>query len=138
MAVINAEGLVLGRMASVVAKRLLNGEEIVILRAEKAKLIGSEKAIFEEYRHRVKRGGLRKGPYFPRLPDRIVRRTIRGMLPYQKPRGREAYKRLRVYIGVPSEFDGMGMESIEDARERVGTRCIEVGEVSKAIGTDFE
>lgn len=138
MAVINAEGLVLGRMASAVAKRLLDGEDIVILRAEKARIVGSKKAIIEEYIHKFRRGGLRKGPYYPKMPDRIVRRTVRGMLPYQKPRGKEAYKRLDVHVGMPQEYAEEELESIEEAKVKDATIGLEVGEVSKALGSNYK
>jgi large subunit ribosomal protein L13 len=101
MVVLDASGQVLGRFCSLVAKRLLQGEEIVIINAEKAVITGSRDSILAEYRKRRQIGSQRKGPYYPKRADRILRRTVRGMLPYQRPKGREALKRLRVYIGVP-------------------------------------
>ena len=102
---INAEGLVVGRLASNVAKQILNGEEVIIVNAEKALISGSRKAILTEYQGRRKLTHARKGPHYPRMPDRILKRTVRGMIPYQTPRGRTAYKNLKVYIGVPKEFE---------------------------------
>jgi large subunit ribosomal protein L13 len=107
MKVIDANGLILGRLASVVAKELLQGEEIVIVNAEKCVISGDRQMVLERYREKRERGSREKGPYYPRMPDRIVKRTVRGMLPYKKARGREALSKLKVYIGVPSEFEKM-------------------------------
>ena len=104
MAVIDATGLILGRMASVVAKRLLLGEEITIVNAEKAVIVGNKEEILERYREKRERGHKYKGPFFPKMPHLIVKRTIRGMLPWKTKRGREAFKRLKVHIGVPEDL----------------------------------
>ena len=101
--IIDASNLILGRMASVVAKRLLQGENIIIVNAEKAVVSGKKKAVVRERKEFLEVGHPWKGPFHYRRPDRFIRRTIRGMLPYHQPKGKQAYKRLRVYIGVPEE-----------------------------------
>ena len=113
--IIDAEGLILGRMASVVAKRLLNGERIEIVNAESAVVSGKKKMVIKERKDFLEVGGPTKGPFHYRRPNAIIRRTIRGMLPRRKPRGREAYGRLKVHIGVPREFNGVERESLPDA-----------------------
>ena len=95
--IIDAKGLILGRMASIVAKRLLEGESVIILNAELAAISGKRLQIVKDAKTFLEVGHPRKGPNHPRRPDKIVRRTIRGMLPYRKPKGRQAFKRLRVY-----------------------------------------
>ena len=76
-----------------------------------------------------------KGPYHYRRPDRIVRRTIRGMLPYHQPKGKQAYKRLRVYIGIPEEFKDKPHETIPEASsKKLKCHFITVGELAKEIG----
>ncbi len=45
-------------------------------------------------------------PYWPRRPDMFVKRVIRGMLPYKRPKGKSAFKRLRVYVGAPDGVKG--------------------------------
>ena len=92
--VINADGLVLGRMASVTAKRLLVGERLVIVNAERAVVSGGRDSIFQHYQTERARGSKDWGPFFPRRPDRLVKRTIRGMVPHKRGRGREAMTRL--------------------------------------------
>ena len=137
MKVIDATNMILGRLASRVAKMLLEGEEVVIVNAEKAVITGNKSYIIEKYQERRNIGSVRKGPYYPRMPDRILRRTVRGMLPIKKPSGRQAYKRLRVYIGVPEEFQNVEFEIIEDAKNRHVRNYMTLGELSKHLGARF-
>jgi large subunit ribosomal protein L13 len=134
--IIDAEGLILGRMASIVAKRLLQGERIDIINAEDAVVSGKRLMVIGERKEFLEVGGRnRKGPIHHRKPDAIVRRTIRGMLPHRKTRGREAFRKLRVHIGVPRELDSSTSESIPDASvERLQGRYVTVGEIAKNIG----
>ncbi len=139
---IDATDLVLGRMASYVAKRLLEGEKITIVNAEKAVISGRREATFNEYDAWMKIRNLvnpRKGPFHPRRPEDLVRRAVRGMLPYKKPKGRSAYRRLRVHVGLPPEFAGHEVKSIPQAHlKRMGTRrFITVGKLSKHLGAKF-
>jgi len=131
--VIDASGVILGRLASIVAKRLLNGEEIAIVNSEKALVTGKKDSLKEIYLGKREIGTSRKGPFFPRMPDRIVKRTVRGMLPYQTPRGREAYKRLKCYIGIPEEFEGKNTERIDSIKKNP-LSYITVEELSKFLG----
>ncbi len=139
MAVIDANNLILGRMASNVAKRLLNGEEIKIINAEKAIISGRKDTTFERYKKYVDRGSREFGPRFPRRPDQIVARTIRGMIPHKKMTGREAYNRLKVYIGVPVELSKEQVSTLENASiTRLSTSNYTVlGELSKKLGSKF-
>ena len=134
MAIIDADNAVLGRLASIVAKRLLNGEEIVIVNAEKSVIVGNKEYIIEKYQERRDIGSVRKGPYYPKTPDRILRRTVRGMLPMKKSHGREAYNRLKVYMGVPREYKGKELEVIEDAKNNKLEGFITLKELSTHLG----
>jgi large subunit ribosomal protein L13 len=102
--IINADGIILGRMGSLVAKMLLLGDNVIIINAEKAAISGRNRFIINFYK---KHSNIKthtnpiKGPFFYRKPNLFVRRTIRGMLPWNYPRGRQAYKNLKVYIGIP-------------------------------------
>jgi large subunit ribosomal protein L13 len=120
--VVDATGLVLGRAASLIAKRLLNGESIVIVNAEKSVVTGSRRQIIEHYTEARARGSVRTGPHFPRYADRIFRRTVRGMLPHLKTGGKVAYQRLVVYMGVPEEFKSASLESLDGAKARPALR----------------
>ncbi len=134
MTVIDATGHVVGRLSSFVAKRLLEGEQIHIVNSEKAIITGDSERIYREYQEIRGIGSQRKGPFYPRRPDRILKRTVRGMLPYQKPRGRAALKRLKVYVGLPLEFEKENLERIEKACEITTPHYIELSELSKRLG----
>jgi len=138
MAVLDATDQVMGRFASVVAKRLLRGEEILVVNAERALITGGRAALIGEYLEKTHMGSTAsrmrgKGPYYPKRADRILRRVIRGMLPYQTPHGRAALKRLRVYIGVPREIAGLPAEKAEVASLRTA-RFLRLGELSERLG----
>lgn len=137
MEIIDGEGLILGRLASEVAKQLLKEKDkkIAIVNAEHVIISGSKETIFEEYKTRKDRGSKEKGPFFPTMPDRIVKRTIRGMLPYKRARGREALSRLRVYLGIPEEYEKVKREKVENANaERLSRKYVTLGEVSEKLG----
>lgn len=134
-AVVDAEDLILGRMASIVAKRLLEGERIQIVNAEAAVVSGKRLQVIRERKEFLEVGGRGRGPIHWRRPNTIVRRTIRGMLPYRKARGRKAFRRLRVHIGVPEELADVERESIPEAHvDRLGGRYVTVGEIAENIG----
>ncbi len=139
MTIINADGLILGRLASDVAKRLLLGEDIFIVNTEKAIISGSKLSTFEEYKRQINRGSREKGPYYPKRPDQILKRTIRGMLPYKRKYGRDAHSRLKVYIGVPYEMQNESFETIKNARmSRLSTiRYMRLGDLSKKLGAKW-
>lgn len=132
MAVIDGKNAVLGRLASSSAKRLLAGEEIVIINAEKAILTGDPVSIKQKYISRRQRGTPQHGPFFPRQPDAIVRRTVRGMMPYKTHKGRAAMKKLRVFAGVPEELKNEKHESF--SKKSVKSSYVSVGEVAKTLG----
>lgn len=132
--VLDATDLVLGRMATQVAKRLLEGEEVRVVHAERAVISGDRREIIGRYREKRELGTKRKGPFFPRTPDRIFKRTVRGMLPYQKPRGREAYARLRVYMGLPDELAGADAQSLPDASSEGIVSFTTLAEVAAGLG----
>ena len=133
--IINAEGLILGRMASIIAKRLLDGEEIVIVNAEKTVLSGKRKSKVAESKEFLDVGYPRAGPFHYKRPDRIVRRTIRGMLPYKQPKGKNAYRRLKIFMGLPEDFKDLKTETLEDAQaKKLKCAHLTVGELAKEIG----
>ena len=138
MAVVDASGHAAGRLASGLAKRLLLGESIAVVNAEKAILTGGRAWIFGEFRHRRDVGSSRKGPFYPARPDRILHRTIRGMLPYQRPRGRAALRRIRVYVGVPDALRDQPVERTEGAPRVMASRYATLAEISRRLGSHFE
>ena len=75
-----------------------------------------------------------KGPFFPRTPDKILKRTIRGMLPYKQPKGRNALKRIKCHIGAPDEIKGHPI-TIENAniKKTKSLRYISLEKLSKLL-----
>ena len=133
--IIDAQGATLGRLCTAVAKSLLNGDEIAIVNSEKALISGRKQRIKENFKQKRELGTYRKGPFIHRSPEHIVRRTVRGMIPYQTSHGRAAYKRLKCYIGIPEEFQGKKTEVIEHAiRQHVDYITIE--ELSRYLGAN--
>ncbi len=134
--IIDAENLILGRMASFAAKKLLQGEEIIIVNAEKAVITGKKEYIFRRYKQRIDRADLanpRKGPNFPRTPEGIVKRAVRGMLPFRKARGREALRKLRVFRGMPEKYKKGEAVPVDNILERTSP-YVKVGEISTFLG----
>lgn len=120
VAVIDASGLILGRMASHVAKQLLKGEEVVVVNAERAVITGRKESLVEDFKTRLGTrtlGAQSKAPQHPRRPDTYVRRVVRGMLPWKTPKGKRAYGRLKVYIGVPQELSELESKTLPDAKK---------------------
>ncbi len=133
--VVDASGLIMGRMASIVAKRLISGESITIVNAEKAALSGKRSSRVREAQAFLDIGHPRKGPYHPRRPDQIVRRTVRGMLPHRQPKGMNALRRLRVFLGVPPELKTAPLETIPAAHvSKLKCPYVTVEELAKQIG----
>lgn len=140
--IINGEGHILGRLASVVSKKLLEGEEIVVLNAEKIMLTGNKDWAYAKYKQRVDRKSISNprdlGPKYPRRPEDIFRRTVRGMLPFKKSKGKVAFKGLKAFVGVPEEYADMELITIPEAEYNNIKKGMELGEISKLLGAKFE
>jgi large subunit ribosomal protein L13 len=135
MIVYDAENQILGRLSSVIAKKLLGGEKITVVNCEKSVLSGNAKSKIEEYDKKVKRGDPIHGPFFPKQPDAIFRRTVRGMLPWDRSKGRTAFKNLKVFIGLPEELKSKKLEKIKNAEaSKLGTSYLTLEEISLAVG----
>jgi large subunit ribosomal protein L13 len=133
--VVNGEGLILGRMCSKIAKRVLNGEQIIIVNAEKIVISGKRKSKVAEAHKFLEVGAPDRGPFHSRRPDRIVRKTVRGMVPWKQPKGKTAYKRLKVFLGVPFELKDQPMETIEQASAaKLNGPHFTLGELAIEIG----
>lgn len=135
MMVIDGKDLILGRLAAFVAKQALLGETVHVVNADLVVITGNKRNTIAAYKRKVARGAPLIGPYFPRMPDRIVRRTVRGMLDYNAPRGKSAFARVKCHIGVPSEFVGKAVEVIGNLSvEKTHAQYITVGEISRELG----
>ncbi len=118
--IVTAENAVIGRLASIIAKRLLNGEKIIIVNADKAIVSGNAYFITNKYlkRWRIKtKSNPLRGPFYPRKSDQILRRTVRGMLPFHKSKGKEAYSRLLVFKDIPENLKEKEIEIISESQK---------------------
>jgi large subunit ribosomal protein L13 len=132
---VNADGLIVGRMSSYIAKRLLNGEQVTILNAEKAVFSGKKKSKIAEAKQFLEVGAPERGPFHYRRPDRMVKKTVRGMLPYQQPKGKNAFKRLKVYMGVPLELKDQKLITFNEASaSKLKGPYFTLAEMAKEIG----
>ena len=130
MKIIDGKNAILGRLASYVAKEALRGEEIIILNCEQIIITGNKKEIKEDFLEKRKKiGSGQKGPKYSRLSEKIVKRAIRGMLPnFRNGRGKEAYKRIKCYVGIPKEFEDK--KRIISGKEKK-TKFIRVKDIKK-------
>jgi large subunit ribosomal protein L13 len=137
--VVDATNCIAGRMCSHVSKLLLEGNRVAIVNAEKAMLSGNNRyKTIELYKEHLEINSVTNpihGPFHPRRPDTILSKMVRGMVPKRKSSGITAFKRLRVYIGVPEEMKGAKMESFSDSKiTKPEAYYISVGEIARQIG----
>jgi large subunit ribosomal protein L13 len=133
--VVNGEGLILGRMCSNVAKRILRGEQVIVVNAEKIIVSGKRKSKVAEAKEFLEVGAPERGPFHSRRPDRIVRKTVRGMVPWAQPKGKVAYKRLKVYMGIPASLKDAKMETDQHAQaSKLKGPHFTLGELAVEIG----
>jgi large subunit ribosomal protein L13 len=136
--VVDATNLIVGRMASTVAKLLLNGRRVIIVNSEKALISGSRINIVTKQLKRLEIGSVVNPEYNPhryKEPNRMLHRIIRGMIPRKKPSGVAAMKRLRVYIGTPESYKSVEKKIFEDAKARKPLPMyVALGEVASTLG----
>jgi large subunit ribosomal protein L13 len=137
MKVLDGENRILGRFASHVASEVRNGEEVRVVNSEKVVVSGEKEKVLADYKQKYDRGRRDTGPYFPKRSDKILKRTIRGMLPKEKKSGRKQHSRVKTYLGVPEEFE----DQVEDVDVKSGGELknrnyVKLTEIAKHIGGD--
>ena len=134
--IIDASDTVLGRVATSVAKHALLGENVRVVNCEKALISGTKRAVVANMRKRLQLGQPQQGPYFTTKPGMLVRRVIRGMLPYKTDRGRTAFSRVKCYVGVPVQFEKEKAERVKSAHglDSLNARYVRVSEICKILG----
>ena len=136
--VVDAANCISGRICSHVSKLLLQGNRVAIVNAEKAMLSGNRYKTIEIYKEYLEINSVTNpihGPFHPRRPDTILTKMVRGMIPKRKSSGIEAFKRLRVYIGIPENLKNAEIEYYDDSKiTKPPSYYITVGEVAKQIG----
>jgi large subunit ribosomal protein L13 len=130
--VVDARDCIMGRVASQVAERALDGETVAVVNAERAVITGDEQDVFETYKKRTDVTS-DQGPAYPKRPDGIFKRAIRGMVPHKKQRGREAFENVRVYMGNPYDeeptvLDGTSLDRLSNIR------FVQLGDLSARLG----
>lgn len=116
--IIDGKDLILGRAVTVIAKKLLEGEQIELVNCEKMIITGKKDFILKKYKERIEKGSKHHGPFYPKRPERIVKRAIRGMLPHQTETGNKALKRVKCYISLPEKIKNQKFETIESAHKK--------------------
>ena len=141
MKIYNGENMILGRLAARVAKDALLGEEVKVVNCEKIVISGSREVNFARAtQKRGRYGHPHRSQTHSRLPDRWVRRTIRGMLPWKQARGKEAFKLIMCYIGTPAEFSGKELITLNDSsmNKLPNLKYTTIGEVCRHVGGKVE
>ena len=125
--VIDANGAILGRLASNVASRLRGknnplftphvdtGESVIVINAEKISLTGRKLEQKKYYRHSGYTGGLKEitaKKLLEKKPEDIIRFAVKGMLPKNKL-GAQLYKKLKVYAGDKHPHEAQSPEAIK-------------------------
>mmetsp|Transcript_28913 Transcript_28913/g.67614 ORF Transcript_28913/g.67614 Transcript_28913/m.67614 type:complete len:209 (-) Transcript_28913:81-707(-) len=139
--VIDCRGHLLGRLASVVAKELLSGQRVVLVRCEEANISGSfirNKLLYMSSLRKKMNPTPAKGPYHFRAPSRLIWRTIRSMMQHKIARCEAAMERLKVFDGIPSPYDKKKRMVVPDAlritRLRPGRRFTNLGRMCSEVG----
>lgn len=136
--IIDGTNMIAGRLCSHVAKLLLECNRVAIVNSENIMISGSRESIIGEYRKFLEVASINNpkfGPFHPRRPDTIITKMVRGMLPKTKSSGQAAFKRLRVYLGVPNELKSLSRTQFEDARiRRASPYYTSVGELGRMVG----
>merc|ERR1711974_83517 len=143
--VIDCRGHLLGRLASIVAKELLNGQHVVAVRTEQLNI--SQKLIrnkFKYMRFLDKRCLVnpKKGPIHYRSPAKMFWRTVRGMIPHKTARGAEALNRLKVFEGCPPPYDTVKKVVVPEAlrilRLRPQRKYTVLGDLASEVGWKYK
>lgn len=138
--IIDATNLISGRLGTIVAKKAILGEGISILNSDKAVFTGKKQMVLANIKKRSDRGIHTKGPFIPKQPDKFLKRTIRGMLPYKQDKGRKAFARIKCYNGVPAQFNDQKIETIEsiNVSKMSNTKYVTIKEICKTLGGKYE
>lgn len=134
--VIDGTDLIMGRLGSTIAKRLLMGESFKIVNCKDVVILGRKSFLVQRYKNKIANKVTKQGPYYSRSPSDIVKRAFRNMLPYKNERGAAAFRRLKCYNSTPSTLVSADKETLENAalnNEEV-FYYTRVGELSKALG----
>jgi large subunit ribosomal protein L13 len=136
--VIDGKNLIYGRLSSNVAEMIMSGEEVIILNAEQILITGEKNMVFAQFKEKIDHGDTtkRKGPFYPRRSDLLFKRCVRGMIPWTTTSGRDAYRRLHVFIGTPKQFEDCEKQIPVEASREITGKYTTLGAVSKFLGSN--
>lgn len=132
--IIDVSDCIAGRVASEIAKMLLKGDVVSIVNSELAIVSGNPVFVEKDYKEKVGRGDPYHGPFYPRRPDMVLKRIIRGMLPIKKAKGRDALKRVKVYISVPEELKKKKAIKLKGTENSLKCKYKTLGDISVSLG----
>jgi large subunit ribosomal protein L13Ae len=139
--IIDGRGHLLGRLASKVAKELLNGQRIIVVRAELILKSGSlfrNKLKHHEFLNKRRNTNPRRGPFHFSAPSRIFWRTVRGMLPHKTPKGSAALAKMKVFDGIPFPYDHKRRmvvpEALKILRMKSHRKFCVLGDLAQLVG----
>ncbi len=137
--IIDGTNQIMGRVATFAAKKALQGETIDIINCENVIITGTKETVLSKFKRRREMGDPFKGPFHHRMPDRIMRRTVRGMLPYKQERGKTAFKRVMCHIGTPDKFKDQKTTPVEgaDVKKLKTLKFITLKKVASFLGKDL-
>merc|ERR1712223_1960094 len=143
--VIDGRGHMLGRLASIVAKLILTGNKVVVVRTEGINMSGNfyrNKLKYLDFLRKRGNGLPKRGPFHFRAPAKIFWRTVRGMTPHKTERGKDALKRLQTFEGVPPPYDHKKKMVIPSAlkvlRLKHGRRFCTLGRLGHEVGWKYQ
>jgi large subunit ribosomal protein L13 len=132
--VVDARDCILGRVASNVAGMAMDGQRVAVVNVERAVKTGGREDVIGVFRER-RRVGSDRGPYYPKRPDGIFKRSIRGMIPHKTTKGREAFENVRCYVGNPYDDAGEVLEGT--SLDRLSNiKFVSLGEISEQLGAN--
>jgi len=136
--VLDAKNQIMGRFASYVAKRAIEGNRVVVLNAEKAVISGKRRNIVDEAKRRLEtrtHGTQSHAPVHQRRPDLFLRRVVRGMLPWDKAKGRAAFHRVWIFMGIPEEYANKDVARVPNAdASKLVSPYMTLEDLAKEIG----
>ncbi|XP_063829092.1 large ribosomal subunit protein uL13 [Ostrinia nubilalis] len=142
--VIDGRGHLLGRLAAVIAKVLLEGNKVVVVRCEQLNISGNffrNKLKFMSFLRKRCNVNPARGPFHFRAPSKILWKTVRGMIPHKTERGKDALRRLRAYDGCPPPYDSRRRVVVPAALRvfclKPGRKYCHVGRLSHEVGWKY-
>merc|ERR1712212_961024 len=143
--VIDGSGHLMGRLASVIAKQILSGQRIVVVRCESICISGNfyrNKLKVLEYLRKRMNTKPSRGPYHFRAPSKCLFKVVRGMIPHKTKRGMEALNRLKVFDGIPTPYDKQKRMVVPSAlrvlKLKPGRKYCQIGRLSHETGWKYK